>query len=267
MRSTERRPWRHHFPFAAVHSVRAAVLLLLLAAVTSPTPVHAQGEELIVDGRFEQNGNGWFVSGTFTSSAAGGWFLSPVGNITPLFGLPTDADGGATGTFAITDQHPTVAGTTALYQTFTVPANPGMDSLLLSFDMFVNDWSSQTTYNASQHARVDIVNAQGAANSVHLAASLFNAYLGTDGGPLPNEFRHYEFDILPFLTPGTQYRLRFQITKGVTSQVSAGVSEVQLGVDNVSILAVPEPGTLVLFATGIAFVSSVVMPRHKRKRA
>jgi hypothetical protein len=253
MRSTERRPWRHHFPFAAVPWMRAAVLLFLIAAATSPAPVRAQGQELIVDGDFEDGGMNWGVSSTFTQANTGGWFLSSIGNPGPLSGLPTEFDGGGANLYVVTDQLAT--GTMALFQTFTVPTDDSITNLYLSFDMFVNDWSSQTTYNPSQHARVDIIAATGTA---HLAASLFNAYLGTDGGPLPAEFRHYQFDILPLLTPGTTYRLRFQTV--------VGVSQLNQGVDNVSILAVPEPTSLPMAIVGCIALCSVFVRRNRIRR-
>ncbi|RIK81541.1 MAG: hypothetical protein DCC68_08425 [Planctomycetota bacterium] len=209
---------------------------------------------MIFDGGFELGGVNWGVSSTYTVANSGGWFLSSVGGAAPLSGLPTDADGGGMNLYVVTDQLAT--GTMALFQTFTVPTDTSFRNLYLSFDMFVNDWSSQPTYNPSQHARVDIIAATGTA---HLAASIFNAYLGTDGGPIPAEFRHYEFDVLPFLTRGQAYRVRFQTV--------VGVSQLNQGVDNVSILAVPEPATALLAASGFTVLASVVcVPRRLRRR-
>jgi hypothetical protein len=255
MRSTERRLWRHVFSLAAVPWVRAAAtLLFLFAAAMQPAPVHAQSQELIVDGDFELGGVNWGVSSTFPQANSGGWFLSSVGIPGPLSGFATDPDGGGQNLYVLSDQLAT--GTMALFQTFTVPNDESFANLYLSFDMFVNDWSGQSTYNPNQHARVDIIAATGTA---HLAASLFNAYLGTDGGPVPAEFRHYEFDVLPFLTPGQTYRLRFQTV--------VGVSQLNQGVDNVSILAVPEPGTLPLAIAGcVAFAGVTVLPNRSLRR-
>jgi hypothetical protein len=216
-----------------------------------PTAARAQAQELLFDGGFDFGGVNWQVSSTFTNPNSGGWFLSSVGDLAPLSGLPTDGDGGGDGLYVITDQLAT--GTMALFQAFTVPIDPSLTHLHLSFDMFVNDWSNQPTYNANQHARVDITAATGTG---HLAASIFSAYLGTDGGPLPNEFRHYEFDILPFVTPGQSYRVRFQAT--------VGISQLNHGVDNVSVVAVPEPAGWELAAMMAAAVASGVVLWRRR---
>lgn len=226
--------------------------LFLFLASSMASRAQAQAQELIVDGSFDLGGVNWAVSSTFASANSGGWFLSAVGNPAPLSGLPTEVDGGAGGLYVVSDQLAT--GTMALFQTFTVPTDFIMPELMLSFDMFVNDWSNQSTYNANQHARVDITAATGTG---HLAASVFNAYLGTDGGPLPNEFRHYEFDILPFVTPGQTYRVRFQTV--------VGISQLTQGVDNVSILAVPEPSTWALTLVAMATAAAGAIRKRRRR--
>lgn len=237
-------------------AVRRGVFLALLAAAACMVPpsAHGQAQELIVDGGFEFGGVNWQVSSTFTTANSGGWFLSSIGNAAPLSGLPTDSDGGGAGLYVVTDQLAT--GTMALFQTFTVPTDASLNGLLLSFDMFTNDWSNQPTYNPNQHARVDII---GPTGTGHLAASIYNAYLGTDGGPLPNEFRHYEFDILPFVTPGQTYRVRFQTV--------VGVSQLNQGVDNVSIVAVPEPQGWQLVAMAAVAIGAVGLASARRKRS
>lgn len=254
MRSTERCGLHHVFLFFRSSWPNGVVAFVLFAvAACMPTAVRAQSQELIFDGGFELGGVNWGVSSTYTVANTGGWFLSSVGSPGPLSGLPTDADGGGLNLYVVTDQLAT--GTMALFQTFTVPADPSFRNLYLSFDMFVNDWSSQPTYNPSQHARVDIIAATGTA---HTAASIFNAYLGTDGGPVPTEFRHYEFDVLPLLTRGQTYRLRFQTV--------VGVSQLNQGVDNVSLLAVPEPATGVVAGAGIVSLGGAFRAARRLRR-
>jgi hypothetical protein len=102
---------------------------------------------------------------------------------------------------------------------------------------------------------VDIIGATGTA---HLETSVFNAYLGTDGGPVPAEFRHYEFDVMPFLTRGQSYRVRFQTV--------VGVSQLNQGVDNVSIMAVPEPGAATLAMFGCVAMGGAAVVSRTRKR-
>jgi hypothetical protein len=219
-----------------------------VAALSVPTSVRAQAQELIFDGGFELGGVNWQIATTYTTANSGGWILSAVGNPSPLTGLETSPFGPADGLYVVTDQQAT--GTMALFQTFTVPNDNSLNQLNLSFDMFVNDWSNQPTYNPNQHARVDVIGATGTA---YLAASIFNGYLGTDGGPLPNEFEHYEFDILPFVTPGQAYRVRFQTV--------VGVSQLNQGIDNVSVLAVPEPSAWAMALAAATMVGGMFTSR------
>jgi hypothetical protein len=236
-----------------------AALFALGVVATCSSSVHAQSQELILDGGFEFQGLGWIVAHDVNPApSTRGWFLSSVGAGSPLSFFPTSTAGGGSGNYAITDE--ASAGTMALLQPFTVPNDRPLTNLLLSFDMFVNDWGSQPVFNINQNARVDIVNTNIGAGVPGAADTgvLFNAYVGTDGGPLPNEFEHYEFDILPFVTPGSTYRIRFQTT--------ARVSQLNQGVDNVSILAVPEPATGILAMAAMAVAATVNLRRRKHRR-
>lgn len=216
--------------------------LVLVCARAAP----AQDVELLVNGDFNQAATGWQVANTGTGS----WFLASVGVATPLTGLPTSADGPGDGVYALTDA--SGPGTRALLQNFTLAATTLR--VVFAFDLFVNDWAGTTTFDSLQHARVDLLTL--AAPSFDTGAGvLFNAYLGTDGGPLPNEFAHYEFDITPYVAAGGTFKVRFYETD------SSNV--MNIGVDNVRVAIVPEPTatSLAALATCILFVTS----RHRRR--
>jgi hypothetical protein len=244
---------------------------LALVAVC-PSVASAQFQELIVDGDFDENGRGWQLTVTNNPNnnqpgcgvppqnpndpgvpATGCWFLNGPGLRTPLTGLPTSVDV-EHGTYVITDM--TVIGTRALYQSFFVP-QPNR-RVLLSFDLFVNDWASLTGFDDRQFARVDLTTITAGPFDVG-AGVLFNAYVGTDGGPLPNPFRHYEFDISPFVAATANYRIRFLGHNVISSGIPLHV-----GVDNVSVLVVPEPGTAALCLGGVMCVSVIALRRRIR---
>jgi hypothetical protein len=237
---------------------------LALVAVC-PSVASAQFQELIVDGDFTVTNNpnnnqpGCGVPPQNPNDpgvpATGCWFLNGPGLRTPLTGLPTSV-GVEHGTYVITDM--TVIGTRALYQSFFVP-QPNR-RVILSFDLFVNDWASLTGFDDRQFARVDLTTITAGPFDVG-AGVLFNAYVGTDGGPLPNPFRHYEFDISPFVAATANYRIRFLGHNVISSGIPLHV-----GVDNVSVLVVPEPGTAALCLGGVVCVSVIALRRRIRSR-
>ena len=83
-----------------------------------------------------------------------------------------------------------------------------------------------------------------------------NFYLGTDGGPLPNPFLHYEFNLTPFVAGGGDFQLRFRTVNSV-------IGGLNVGVDNVSIRAVPEPSTRVLLL-GVCIVAFMFVRARRR---
>ena len=190
---------------------------------------------------------GWSVADQ--AGGSGSWFIDTDGTA-PISGLATA--GPASGTFyALTDQ--TGPGAHVLEQSFFVPL--GATSVIVSFDMFRNDWDSGPIVNAAgldytavpnQHARVDIMTAIAGAFStagVDIVANIVAA--GVDVGADPHAYTPYLIDITSFVTPGTTYKVRFG---EVDNQ-----SFFNQGVDNVSIQAqVPEPGSLALLGLGLA---------------
>jgi hypothetical protein len=153
----------------------------------------------------------------------------------------------------VTDQNEPAAN--ALTQSFTVPA--GAASVILSFDMFVNDWSGAgpivnpagldyNTANPNQHARVDILTAAAGAFDTG-AGVLQNLYLGVGSTSLPDPYTHYDFDITGLVGAGGTFQIRF-------AQVD-NLDYLNEGVDNVSVslnsTAVPEPTTMLLLGSGL----------------
>lgn len=210
---------------------------------------NAQSAELLTNGNFESGSfAGWTAS--VLGGSSGNLSIDTPGTSTPVSGQPSSAaGGGAHGNFyAVSDQ--TGPGTYALIQSFSVNAG---QTILLNFDMFANDWSNRGPIigpqglshigAANQHVRVDILS--GAATAFQTgAAVLANLYSGVDVGLDPNPFTHYVFDISSIVAGGGTFQLRF-------AQVD-NQSFFNMGVDNVSLTAVPEPASLLLAGIGLA---------------
>ncbi len=217
----------------------------VLALATTGT---VSAVELITNGGFETGDfTGWTI--TDQPGSAGTFFIDDADGLTPLSGFPTV--GPAAGAFyAVNDQSSPTAN--ALVQGFTVPL--GATSMLLAFDMFVNDFSGvgpvvdpaglDYTAGPNQHARVDILTATAGALSTAGADVVANLFLGVDTGAPPNPFTAYAFDLTGLLTAGTSYQLRF----GEVNNLFL----LNQGVDNVSLqVQVPAPATLMLVALGL----------------
>ncbi len=208
---------------------------------------------LLTNGDFETGGfTGWTVANQ--AGGNGDWFISTPVAPSPVSTAATAPNPAGGMFYAITDQ--TGAGTHALLQSFTVPADA--TSVMLSFQMFVNDQDSGPLVNPAgldytatpnQHGRVDILSATADAFSTAAADVLSNFYLGVDPKPNPNPYTPYLFDVTGLLTPGATYQLRFA---EVDNQLFF-----QMGVDNVSIVAesgevsgVPEASSLAIWCLG-----------------
>ena len=223
--------------------------------------------ELITNGGFEAGLAGWTV--TDQAGGSGSWFAA-VGTTTPFSSHATV--GPASGTMlAVSDQFG--PGTHAIEQSFLVPAG---SNVILTFDMFVNDWSgvgpivdpAGLDYTAfpNQHARVDIL-AAGSLPFDTTGGVLANLFLGVDPGSPPNAYTSYSFDITSIVGGGGTFVVRFAEVdnQGFLNQ----------GVDNVSINAtpasgaqpVPEPSSLALCAVlGVAGVAKRIKRRRQLPR-
>ena len=237
-----------------------SVIMGLVVALTCQS---AFAVPLLVNGGFDDGANGW--SGASSDTDAGGWTLIQVGDPSPSSNFPTSTIGNQMGTIAIADQipSPTTGGfqpaTVALYQPFHVPDLT--QSVVLSFDMYVNDWAGQAAFTPAQLGRVDIIESDAPIFDTS-AGVVFNAYIGTDGGPLPAPSVHREFELAPLVEAGQDYIVRFYVNSQLFWQ--------NMGVDNVEIEAVvPEPNfspaALMMCWAGVMAVCSRRSVRHNTR--
>jgi len=245
--------------------VAAGTVFVTLGILTTGT---AHAAELITNGGFETGFTGWNVSIQPGSRSTNGFFIDDADGSTPFNGQATV--GPASGSFyAVSDQDG--PGAYALTQTFIVPG--AASSVILSYDMFVNDWSglgpivnpSGLDYTSipNQHARVDILVAGANPFSTNPADIVGNFYLGNDPfASNPNPYTSYSFDITSLVGAGGSYILRF-------AEVD-NRSFFNQGVDNVSIdftplaTPVPEPASVLgLLAIGALGAGSVLKRKLK----
>jgi hypothetical protein len=250
-----------------IHSSRlaASIALLTLASYAGT----AQGVDLITNGGFETgNFNGWTIASEFSATSYDNNVTAPASNFyiqnnsltTPVSGLSTI--GPATGNFyAIADS--TTPGANVLIQNFTVPLFT--TALSLSFDMFTYDWfgngATGTSLNyldtPNQHVRVDLLRSDAPNFDTSATYVLANIFDGLQTNTDPPAWQNYVSNLMPFVTPGSTYRLRFG---AVDNQFV-----LNMGVDNVSLNAtvIPEPSSVVL--CGIASLALIARRRRSRK--
>jgi hypothetical protein len=236
-----------------------SMTLLIGFALGVPSAGAVSSSELIVNGGFEAGLTGW----TVTNQGSGGWVIDDA-----IGGTPTSSHatvGPASGaSYAVSDQGG--GGVHAIDQLFNVPSGP-VASIVLSFQMFVNDWSDLgPTVNAAgldhlagpnQHARVDLMTA--AASPLDTGAGVVaNFYLSVDAGIDPHPYTPYSFDITSLVAPGGTYKLRF-------AEVDNRLWLNQ-GVDDVSILYTPVPEPATLAAMGLALLVAVNSGRRQFAR-
>ena len=222
--------------------------------------------ELISNGGFESGSlSNWIIFDQ--PGGSGSFFLDDTSGATPLSGQTTV--GPASGIFyGVSDQ--TGPGAHALIQKFTLPST-GVSQAILSWEMFVNDWSGSGpivntaglnyTANPNQHGRVDLITAAAADNDPLTTGVgvLATYYLSVDPHQtLANSYIKYSVNILPHLAPGGSYAVRFA---EVDNQ-----GFLNLGIDNVSVQITEKsphvPGALPVFGAACALGFS----RRLRKR-
>ncbi|HEX4135864.1 MAG TPA: PEP-CTERM sorting domain-containing protein [Bryobacteraceae bacterium] len=202
--------------------------------------------------------NGGFETGDFTGwnaqaapGSGGAWAVSST-TLAPISGELTA--GPASGSFyAVTGQ--AGPGAYALTQSFTVA--PGATDVVLSFDLFANDFAGTIipgplnyTDSDVQFATADLLTGTADPFSTAPADVIQNFYTGadnTDGGPAP--YTHYSFDITNWVVAGDTYQIRFGDADNL-SFFSEGVDNVSV-VETTGAAATPEPSYYLLILLGI----------------
>jgi len=209
--------------FAAI-----GICMLALALVA-----HADVQQ-ITNGGFESGLAGWTVA---SNAASGGSWFGDQFAFTPLTGSPTV--GPASGSrYAVTDQFG--PGINTISQAFVMA--PGESELHLSFDMFMNDWADGIGASG-ENMYVELLTNGG--NPITGAGAFWISNLGTTlvVGGAPNPYVHYAYE-LPGLVGGITYQLAFR--------ESDTVFPMNVGLDNVSLIATPEPGSIALLGGVLA---------------
>lgn len=248
-----------------MHKTNKLQLATLIAICLLALP--AFGVELISDGDFEGQAvpDGapamapWNIA-VQPGSNGTSFHIDTPGSTTPQSAFNTSATPANGQRYAVSDQFG--PGAVALLQSFTVPT--GTTALTLSFDLFVNDYDGGPIIdpagldymaNPNQHARVDILTTSAAPLSTAPVDVVFNVLPPfVSPNPDPNAFTTYTLP-LPLLPPGT-YQLRFA---EVDNQ-----GNLNMGVDNVSLTAVPEPATVIV--AGMALMATGRRMRRRSSR-
>ncbi len=224
-------------------------LKLSVAVLGLAFAVSMNASQLFTDGGFE-SGGGSLTGWTTTDSNADGSFFADTTDTTPDTGEPTvGPDTGSA--YAVSDGFG--PGSYALTQTVTVNADE--IDLVLSFDMFVNDWNG----SSGPGGEVAIW-ANGADPLTATPIAIIYTADTTVTGGVPNPYLSESFDIAGDVTAGKKYVI------GVVESSSTGL--INVGVDDFSLVetrsssTVPEPG--MLFPTAL-LAAGVLVYRARRK--
>lgn len=242
------------------HRIGSAALVAAFLALA--TAGQARADFLINNGGFEAG----FASWTRQNQAGSeGTFVIQTGTSSPVNGDPVPAPPGGLSAAMTDAQGP---GSHVLYQDFVVPVLV-INSAVLKFDLFIGNRGTAfvtpaaatldfSTPALNQQARVDILRAGTDPFSVAAADILQNVYQTRVGDPLVSGYTTSTIDLTALLAAnvGRTLRLRFAETDNVFT--------FQLGVDNVSLTAVPEPSSVVLFGTGALLGLAGIRRRNRR---
>ncbi len=226
-----------------------------MAATAATGFASAHAGQLLVNGNFETGDfTGWDVNQQLDSQ--GGLFVVPNnGGNAPDSNKPYQLNATGGNFFAISDG--TDNGSYVLSQFFRVGAH--QKTPVISFQLFANNWGGPVADNGrdlhtfpNQNVEVDIL--LGSADPFtndpsDIVATLYGP--GADSGANPNPWVNYSSSLA--LAAG-QYQIRFAETN------NDGV--LNMGVDNASVLALPEPATWAMMLLGVGAVGFAARRRR-----
>lgn len=209
--------------------------------------------------------NGDFETGDFT-----GWDVSQAGGSSVLVAAdPGDATLGPSPTsdfyaFAGNQGGPSQ---NIFTQTFAVPT--GLTGLVFSFDYasdnfagvgFVNPSSDTLSFTgpANQQFRVEILTGTAAFDTVNPADIVFTAIRTVPGSTDPQPWTSFSQDIFGVVSPFQGQNLQVRFAQADNQ------GPFDIGFDNVSLAAVPEPSTWVMGLAGLACAAWGAARRRKR---
>jgi hypothetical protein len=240
-----------------------AAALALISTLGPPASRPARADfQLITNGGFEVGFTGWNRQDQVGSE---GTFALQSGTTSPVNGTTVPAPPGGSSAAMTDAQGP---GSHVLYQNFVVPT--GQTGGTLSFQLFVGNRASAfftpnpntldfSTPALNQQARVDIIRAGSDPFTVAPADVLLNAFQTKPGDPLVSGYTTVTVNVSSLIQSqgGQTLSLRFAETDNVFA--------FQLGVDNVSLLAVPEPSSLVLYVAGAGLSAGCTLVRRRAR--
>lgn len=234
------------------HCAAAAVLVLLI------TPSEARAD-LVTNGGFEFGLSGWTREDQLGSE---GSFLLQTGVSSPINGFPVPAPPEGTRAAMTDAQGP---GSHVLYQDIVIPV--GATLYYLQFKIYVNHQAGDffvpatagldfATPALNQQARVDLLRQGANSFSVAGADIVANAFQTNVGNTFGNNYLDVTRVVNLTGLGGQTLRLRF-------AEVD-NVAPFNLGVDSVSLNAVPEPSPMFLGVVGSGLVLSLRWFRIRR---
>jgi hypothetical protein len=217
-----------------------------------------RAQQLITNGGFEPGFSSWTLA---NQTGSDGSWAQQSGTTSPVNGFSVPAPTGGTNAAMTDSQGP---GTHILYQDFVVPLTLSVASL--QFDLYINNHASAffspgtldfSTPTLNQQVRVDVITTTADPFSVAVADVLLNVFQTQPANPLVSGYSTIVADLTSLLLahPGETLRLRF-------AEVD-NVNFFNAGVDQVSLLVVPEPGSLSMMLDGLLLLGALLVRQRR----